>query len=205
MRAADHRTIDLRPGKWDTWIADSWLFSTGTRSHPRFPACTSCPRRPGGSAFQCPRVSPPSRTPCWADIPQAAKPCSTEWRPYRPRTRSVCSVSALMLTVLRDAHCCYHRVVLLTKKLQDKLSSSRGQTLRLMFADVTCSTSGATWSWTLSAILCSPAARSELWRTKKTTHWQRYQRRRGAKARNGYAEHLHSILTFNSFINLLFF
>lgn len=66
--------------------------------------------------------------------------------------------------------------------------------LRFVITVVTCSTSGATWSWTLSAILRSPATHWELWRTKNTTHWQHYQRRREAKARDGYGERLDSIL-----------
>lgn len=45
-------------------IAEIWLFPTGTRWQRKFPVCTSCPRRPSGSASQCPRVNPPSGTPC---------------------------------------------------------------------------------------------------------------------------------------------
>lgn len=75
--------------KQDAQIAEFWLFPTGTRWQRKFPVCTSCPRRPGGSASQCPRVNPPSGTPYWADTRQAPNPGSTGWCPCLRQTRSV--------------------------------------------------------------------------------------------------------------------
>lgn len=104
-----------------------------------------------------------------------------------------CSDSNLWSEVLTAAIKDHFGRTLLNKRLQDKSISSRGQMVRLMLTGVTCSTSGATWSRTRSAILWSSATPWEHWRTKKTTRWPCYQRRSEAKARSGYGEHLDSI------------
>lgn len=202
-----HHWLQVR--KLDAWIAERLLLFTGTRSQRRFPVCTSCPRRAGGSAYQCPKVNPPSGTPCWADAPQAAKPCSTEWCPCRQQTRSAWEASVLMLTLVRDAHCCYQRLFWEGFCLLRGCGTSWippegrwwGWCLLIL---LTCSTSGATWSWTQSANLCSPATHWELWRTKNATHWQRYQRRREAKAGHRCGEHLDSIL-LSTALSVFFF
>lgn len=163
--------------KRDVQIAEIWLFPTGTRWQRKFPVCTSCPRRPGGSASRCPRVSPPSGTPCWADTRQG----STGWCPCLRQTRSV-----PVLTLPPTQYWC-HRC-LFGEYFGSREAAEQVLFLQMMRLIFTCSTSGVTWSWTPSATPGRPVTHWELWRTKNICRWRRYQRRREAKARNGYGQ-----------------